>query len=291
MQELYERYHRLLFTLAYQMTGSVSDAEDTVQDVFLKLADVHPDKLAEPKAYLCKMATNRCMDLLKSARRKREQYFGQWLPEPVRTGNDEPFEAVARQQMLSYAMLVLLEQLTPAERAAFVLREALDLDYAVIADLIERSEANCRKLVSRARGKVGGARREAETACSYELSQDWIHRFLSALKLENTKQLVSLLAEDVAVISDGGGKVTAAVQPIESRDRVVQFLFGLFRKASHSTETDAHIEIAELNGQPGLIYMVGTRIDTAVLMDTENHRIRNLFFMRNPDKIRHLAGR
>src|SRR5690625_3127718 len=152
MHKLYRQYKGLLFTLAYQLTGSASDAEDAVQDVFLKLHDVKQERLVEPKAYLCKMVTNRCLDLLKSARKKREQYFGQWLPEPIPTSLDEGFESVARGELLSYAMLVLLERLSPAERAVFVLREALSFEYAVISELVDKSEANCRKLNSRARG-------------------------------------------------------------------------------------------------------------------------------------------
>lgn len=121
---------RLLFTLAYQLTGSASDAEDVVQDVFLKINDVDLARLVEPKAYLCKMVTNRCRDLFKSARKRRELYFGQWLPEPILIPNDESFDAVVRDELLSYAMLVLLERLSHAERAVFVLREALGFEYS-----------------------------------------------------------------------------------------------------------------------------------------------------------------
>ena len=285
MQELYDQYKRLLYTLAYQLTGSASDAEDAVQDVFLKVYDVNPERLVEPKAYLCKMVTNRCLDLLKSARKRREQYFGQWLPEPILTPNDEPFESVVRGELLSYAMLVLLERLSPAERAVFVLREALGFEYPDIAGLVGKSEVNCRKLFSRARGKMGITPEEpihAEVA-----SEEWVRRFLSALEQGSVDTVVSILAEDVVLISDGGGKAIAAVHPIESRDLVARFLLGLIRNA-HQYEGGVHVEMRDLNGQTGLIIRSGKGIEVVVLMHVERNAIRHLYFVRNPDKLRHL---
>jgi RNA polymerase sigma factor (sigma-70 family) len=156
MEELYNQYKPLLFRLAYQLTGSVTDAEDAVHDVFLKACDVDPERLEEPKAYLCKMVTNRCLNQQKSARKRREMYVGSWLPEPMRTVEADNVEmTVARRDLLSYAMLVLLERLNPTERTVFILREALGLDYLEIAELLDKQEANCRKLMSRARNKMG----------------------------------------------------------------------------------------------------------------------------------------
>jgi len=145
MEELYDQFRALLFTLAYQLTGSAADAEDVVQDVFFKACDVHPERLEEPKAYLCKMVTNHCLDLQKSARRRREVYVGPWLPEPIRTPEADTLETtVVRSDLLFYAMLVLLERLTPTERAVFVLRETLGFDYPEIAELLGKRETNCR---------------------------------------------------------------------------------------------------------------------------------------------------
>jgi RNA polymerase sigma-70 factor (TIGR02957 family) len=285
MQELYEQYKGLLFTLAYQLTGSASDAEDAVQDVFLKVNDVDLASLVEPKAYLCKMVTNRCRDLLKSARKRREQYFGQWLPEPILTPNDESFEAVVRDELLSYAMLVLLERLSPAERAVFVLREALGFEYPDIAELVDKSEANCRKLISRARGKMGITLEEpvhAEAA-----SEEWVRRFLAALEQGNVDTVVSMLAKDVVLVSDGGGKAFAAVHPIESRDLVARFLLGLIRKVPYY-EGGVHVEMRDINGQTGLVVRSGEGIEVVALMHVERNSIRNLYFVRNPDKLGHL---
>jgi RNA polymerase sigma-70 factor (TIGR02957 family) len=283
MQELYEQYKGLLFTLAYQLTGSASDAEDVVQDVFLKLYDVKPERLVEPKAYLCKMVTNRCRDLFKSARKRREQYFGQWLPEPILTPNDESFESVVRGELLSYAMLVLLERLSPAERAVFVLREALGFEYPDIAELVGKNEANCRKLISRARGKMGIT--PEEPVYPEAASEEWVSRFLAALEQGNMDTVLSMLAEDVVLVSDGGGKAIAAVHPIESRDLVARFLLGLIRKAPHY-EGGVHVEMRDINGQTGLVVRSGEGIETVALMHVERNAIRNLYFVRNPDKLR-----
>jgi RNA polymerase sigma-70 factor (ECF subfamily) len=181
MEELYDQYKALLFTLAYQLTGSAADAEDVVQDVFFKAFVVHPERLEEPKAYLCKMVTNRCLDLQKSARKRREVYVGPWLPEPIRTPEADTLETtVVRRDLLSYAMLVLLEQLTPTERAVFVLREALGFDYPEIAELLDKREANCRKLVSRARSKMGIS--EEEPIAAEAVESEWVSRFLTSLE-------------------------------------------------------------------------------------------------------------
>ncbi|MGF7050570.1 RNA polymerase sigma-70 factor (ECF subfamily) [Paenibacillus sp. DS2015] len=285
MQKLYEHYKGLLFTLAYQLTGSLSDAEDVVQDVFLKLHDVKLEHLVEPKAYLCKMVTNRCRDIFKSARKRREQYFGQWLPEPILTPNDEALESVVQGELLSYAMLVLLERLSLTERAVFVLREALGFEYADIAELVGKSEANCRKLISRARGKMGIT--PDEPVNPEAASEEWVRRLLAALEQGNVDMVVSMLAKDVVLVSDGGGKAFAAVHPIESCDLVTRFLLGLIRKASHY-EGSMHVEMREINGQTGLVIRSGEGNVTVALMHVESNSIRNFYFVRNPDKLRHI---
>lgn len=285
MQELYERYKGLLFSLAYQLTGSVYDAEDAVQDVFLKLHDVEPGSLVEPKAYLCKMVTNRCRDLFKSARKRREQYVGQWLPEPLLTPNDEFFESIVQGELLSYAMLVLLERLSLTERTVFVLREALGFEYAAIAELVDKSEANCRKLNSRARGKMGIS--PDEPIYPEAESEEWVRRFLEALEQGNMDKVISMLAKDVVLVSDGGGKAFAAVRPIESRDLVARFLFGLIRKVPHYAG-GMRVEMRDINGQTGLVVRSGEGIETIALMHVERNLIRNLYFVRNPDKLGHL---
>ncbi|TDL75369.1 sigma-70 family RNA polymerase sigma factor [Rhodococcus qingshengii] len=285
MIEMYEKYKKLLFKLAYQLTGSVSDAEDVVHDVFLKLYDVPPEKLGEPKAYLCKMVTNRCRDLQKTARKKREQYFGEWLPEPLSNSEEDSMDSVIRDDELSYGILVLLEKLTPTERVVFVLREALSFEYHEIAELIEKSEANCRKIFSRANAKTGI--NSEEVVHSEADSQDLVHDFIIALKQGNLNQVISMLDQNVVLVSDGGGKVTAAVEPIETRDYVAEFLFGPVRQAS-MIEGISHIEISQINGQPALILRSNEGIHTVGMIHVENNMIRNIYMVRNPDKLKHV---
>ncbi|PEJ58239.1 RNA polymerase subunit sigma-24 [Bacillus sp. AFS002410] len=286
MQDLYEKYKKLLFKLAYQLLGSVSDAEDVVQDVFLKLYDVSPDKLGEPKAYLCKMVTNHCHDIQKSARKKREQYFGEWLPEPLYYAEDNSMDSVELEDQLSYGMLVLLEKLTPTERVVFVLREALSFEYYEIAELVEKSEANCRKIFSRAKSKMGIG--TEEVIYSDTASQELTHKFITALKNGNLNQVVSMLDQNAVLIADGGGKVIAAVNPIKSSDHVTKFLFGAIRKAS-LVDGVPHIEISQINGQPALILRSNEGIHTVGMLHIENNLIQNVYIIRNPDKLQHLG--
>jgi len=285
MTELYEKYKKLLFTLAYQLTGSVADAEDAVQDVFVKFYQLNHDHLQEPKAYLCKMMTNYCYDLLKSARWRREQYFGPWLPEPISTPDDDTFESVVRSDLLSYAMLVLLERLSPVERTIFVLREALCFDYPAIAEIVDKTEANCRKLMSRARGKMGIS--EEESISNELAGEEWVQRFIAALEQNNINSVLALLAEDVVLIADGGGKKSTATHPIQTPEHVARFLLGLFNLVSNLGE-NVQIELTPLNGQTGLVVRTDGMLETVLLIHVENNAIGSLYFVRNPDKLQHI---
>lgn len=286
--EIYKKYKGLLFTLAYQLTGSVVEAEDAVQDVFLKAYQAMPADIAEPKAYLCKMVTNRCLDVLKSARKQREQYVGHWLPEPLLTSEDDPYEAVVRNELLSYAMLVLLERLTPAERVNFVLREAFCFDYATISRLTEKNESSCRQLYSRAKKKLGLL--QQENVKQEQAGEAWIARLVQALESGQINQVVSLLSQDAVLHSDGGGKAIAAVNPIVSAERVAKFVFGLYHKQLASG-TQFQARIAEVNGQAGIIIYEGDTVETVILLHVQEEAIRNLYFIRNPDKLRLVASR
>lgn len=284
MRELYKQYKGLLFTLAYQMMGSVSDAEDAVQDVFVKVHDVQTERLTEPKAYLCKMVTNRCLDLLQSARKRREQYFGEWLPEPLLTPIQDASESVVRGELLSYAMLVMLEKLSPAERAAFVLREALGFEYGEIAELLEKSEPSCRKLLSRARGKMGLSVDEVKALHAEEATEFWVKRLLEAIERGRVQDVVAILAEDVVLVSDGGGKAWAAVHPIRSAERVARFLLGIMKKAP-DYEGDMEIELTDINGQTGVLARTERQITAAVLLHVVAGNVQHVYFVRNPDKL------
>jgi len=281
MEELYEQYKALLFTLAYQLTGSAADAEDAVQDVFIKAGDVHPERLEAPKAYLCKMVTNHCLNLQKSARKKREMYVGPWLPEPIRTQSTDTLETtVVRRDLLSYGMLVLMERLTPTERAVFVLREALDFDYTEIAELLGKQEANCRKLMSRAKSKMEIS--EEEQVAAEAVDREWVNRFLDFLEQGNVDHMLSLLTEDVIFVSDGGGKAIAAIHPIQMRVPVAHFLLGGF---TNVVRRNLRFEAAPLNGEMGLILRAGDEAIGALFVQLQDGKFARIFFVRNPDKL------
>ncbi|MBS4202188.1 RNA polymerase sigma factor SigJ [Bacillus sp. FJAT-49732] len=284
MEELYDQYKALLFTLAYQLTGSVAEAEDAVQDVFFKAYEVHVERLEEPKAYLCKMVTNRCLNLQKSARKMREVYVGPWLPEPIRTPEEDTIEmTVVRRDMLSYAMLVLLERLTPTERTVFVLREALGFDYSEIAELLDKREANCRKLMSRARSKMEIT--VEETVATKAVEVEWASRFITSLEQGNIDHVLSLLTEDVMYVADGGGKVFAARRPIQSRDQVARILAGAFGRIKHYYQGGLQSEVASLNGETGIIFRSGDETVAAIFIQLRREKLARFYIVVNPDKL------
>jgi len=283
MEELYDQYRALLFTLAYQLTGSAADAEDAVQDVFVKVCDVQPERLEEPKAYLCKIVTNHCLNQQKSARKRREVYVGPWLPEPIRMPEADTLEtSVVRHDLLSYAMLVLLERLTPTERTVFVLREALGFDYSEIAELLGKREANCRKLMSRARGKMGISEEEPVAAEAVEL--EWVSRFLTSLEQGNVDHVMSLLTEDVMLVADGGGKATAFKHPVQTRDLVARVLLSGF-KGVGPYQGKLHFEPAPLNGETGIIIRSGDETLAAIFIQLRRGKLARMYAVRNPDKL------
>ncbi|TLS52764.1 sigma-70 family RNA polymerase sigma factor [Paenibacillus antri] len=284
MEELYDQYRALLFTLAYQLTGSVEDAEDAVQDVFFKAFDVHPERLEKPKAYLCKMVTNHCFNLQKSARKRRSVYVGPWLPEPIRTPDADTLETlVVRRDLLSYGMLALLERLTPTERTVFVLREALSFDYPEIAELLGKREANCRKLMSRARSKMGIS--EGETIRADAAQMEWISCFLISLEQGNVDQLLSLLTEDVMFIADGGGKALAFKHPVQTRDHVARILLDGFQSIARDYQGNFLIEVAPLNGETGIVIRSKDETLAAIFIQLRRGKLARMHAVRNPDKL------
>lgn len=284
MEELYDQYKALLFTLAYQLTGSVADAEDVVQDVFFKAYDVHVERLEEPKAYLCKMVTNHCLNLQRSARKRREAYVGPWLPEPIRTLESDTIEmTVIHRDLLSYAMLVLLERLTPTERVVFVLREALGFNYLEIAELLGEREANCRKLMSRARSKMGISEEERVTAETIDFV--WVNRFITSLEQGDVDRLLSLLTEDVMLVTDGGGKVKAFKHPVQKRDLVARFLAAALEGIAPFYQESLHFEVTSLNGETSIVLCSGEETVAAICIQLRRGKFARIYVVRNPDKL------
>ncbi|WP_274362985.1 RNA polymerase sigma-70 factor [Paenibacillus thermotolerans] len=295
LEELYQTHKRFLSALAYRMVSSVMDAEDIVHNVFLSLDADTVRQLHNPKAYLCRLVTNRCIDQLRSARVRREAYVGPWLPEPwiepYRHDNgsaDDPLRRAVMNETLSTAFLLLLETLSPVERAVYVLREAYDLNYDEIAETTGKSSAGCRQLYRRAKRKVEAARggTDAETAGVPPLETTkagaLVERFIQALSTGNVELLSSLLTAGVTSVTDGGGKVQAAIRPVIGRDRVVAFLTGIVKKAPENMQVQPCI----VNGLPGLVAYAGDMMINAISFNFQEESIGDIYIVSNPDKLR-----
>jgi RNA polymerase sigma-70 factor (ECF subfamily) len=270
--------HRsLLFTVAYEMLGSAADAEDVVQETWLRWDGVDQAEVREPRAYLVRIVTRQALNRLRTVSRRREEYVGEWLPEPLLTSPDVA-EDVEFAESVSIAMLTVLETLTPAERAVFVLREVFDLPYDDIAAAVEKSPAAVRQIAHRAREHV--AARRPRIHVDRAEHQQVVDRFADALRGGDLQTLLDVLAPDVVLIADGGGEVAAVRKPVEGRDRVAKVLGGLARVAP-----DAVIGSMWLNGAPAFRVEIGGGLDTAVSVVVADGRITRIYAIRNPHKL------
>ena len=284
----YEELRPLLFSIAYRMIGSVSEAEDIVQEAFLRIhrAETEGTTIDSPKAYLSAVTTRLGIDHLKSARVRREQYVGEWLPEPLLTDEGSPDAAAHAEtaDSLSTAFLVLLESLTPVERAVFLLREVFEYGYDEIARIVERSEENCRQLYVRARRHVdeGRPRFEADRKHRDEL----VERFFAAAERGDLAALEEMLADDVVVYGDGGGKAPSW-QPVYGPERVAKLIAGTLRQAM---ELGASLRATHVNGQPGVVFLdPDGRIGAVMSVDVADGLVQTIRGVTNPDKLAHLG--
>ena len=287
--ELFQANRPLLFGVAYRMLGSASDAEDVVQDAWLRYAAARPSDLRSPKAYLTTIVTRLCLDRLKSARAAREEYVGPWLPEPVVTDDGrQPDQSVALAESVTLAFMVLLETLSPEERAVFLLREVFDHEYDEIAAMLDTTPANCRQLFHRAKERI--ADRRPRFRDTVEAKRPLVSRFASALRDGDAEALTSVLAEDVGFWSDGGGKVLAARRPVFGRDHVVNVLIGIRRTApAAGVQLDSvSLDIVDVNGEPAMLLRVAGRLDSVYALTIADDLIVAIHIVRNPDKLRFL---
>jgi RNA polymerase sigma-70 factor (ECF subfamily) len=257
-----------------------------VQETFIRWRSAGELDIRTPRAYLVTIVSRLCIQHLESARVTRERYVGPWLPEPVSSGDEsDPFGASERHESLSMAFLLLLESLTPVERAAFLLHDVFDYDYAEVARILTRSEPSCRQIVHRARQRITGNR--PRCAASPEAHQRLLNEFLAATSSGNLERLVSVLADEVTLYADGGGKANAALRPITGPRHVGMFLLGAVRK---SVPDGVVVGIERVNGQPGLVYRLpdGT-VGCVLALGLANGRISTLFVITNPDKLKHVA--
>ena len=280
-EDAFGRHRSLLFTVAYEMLGSAADAEDVVQETWLRWADVDHAVVRDPRAYLVRIVTRQALNRLRSVARRREDYVGEWLPEPLLTSPDVAAD-VELAESVSIAMLTVLETLGPAERAVFVLREVFDTPYDEIAEAVGKSPAAVRQIAHRARDHV--AARRPRMPVSTTEQQEAVDRFLAAVRHGDLQSLLDVLAPDVVIVADGGGLVAAARRPIEGAERVA----GLLLKGLRSVDFEA--TAVWLNGSPAIRLDIGGQVDTAVSLAVENGRITRIYAIRNPHKLAHLHG-
>jgi len=269
-----------LIRIAYRMLGSVADAEDMVQEAFLRWLDADRDAVREPEPYLRRVVTRLCLDHLKSARHRRETYIGPWLPEPVVEAAEDEIDDV------TLPLMMALERLSPLERAAFLLHDVLGVSFEEIAETIGREPATCRQLASRARTHVRAARPRFHMP--KERGLEIAAAFFAATRSGDMQELQSLLAADVTVYSDGGGKRPASLQPIIGIDNVVQFHASL--AAIFAKSMSRMLRYGFVNGLPGFVTIEPDGILQTTALQIEDGKIVAIYVMRNPDKLQHLGG-
>jgi RNA polymerase sigma-70 factor (ECF subfamily) len=282
--ESFETYRTYLFAIAYRMLGSAMDAEDMVQETYLRAQAAPPETIHSLKAYLTTILTRLCLDQLQLARRQRELYVGPWLPEPILTAETpeaaDPEKRVETQESISLAFLVLLEQLQPFERAVFLLREVFAYEFAEIAALLDKSEAACRRSFSRA--KLHLREHRPRFPVSSQLHRRLLSEYLQAVQTGEITPLMNLLAENVTLWADGGGKVKqAALRPIHGRDAVARFSLGTKR----FWPEHARVELGDVNGQAALIIRTDKKAFSVLTIAVEDERIQEVWIIANPDKL------
>ncbi|MEM7532581.1 MAG: RNA polymerase sigma factor SigJ [Chloroflexota bacterium] len=307
-EEIFTQHRSTLFGIAYRMTGTVMDAEDIVQESYVRWqrrlgavattdaaandATSSPDcsiasvnSIENPRAFLSTITTRLCLDHMKSAQQQRERYIGPWLPTPLLTTDrreESPEDLMMQTESLSIAFLVVLESLSPIERAVFLLREVFDFEYSDVAEMVDKTEANCRQILRRARQHVRSQRPRFRTSPNEQAQMT--ASFVQACLSGDMDSLMSLLHEDITFCSDGGGKVIAAQKLLHGRELVVKFILNIMKQVPEGTE----IRMMSLNGAPSIVGFVDGVANTVMTLDVVDGEIWAVFSVRNPEKLQHL---
>jgi RNA polymerase sigma-70 factor (ECF subfamily) len=280
----FSQYRGLLFSVAYRMLGSVADAEDMVQETFIRWQQAANDEIRSPRAFLVTVITRLSINQLQSARVRREEYVGEWLPEPLVTGPEsDPLGVLKVDESLSMAFLLLLERLTPMERAVFLLREVFEYEYEEIAKVLGQSEPNCRQILRRAKQHVGDMRRHFDASAREH--DDLLKRFLQAVRKGEIKGLVDLLSSDAVLHSDGGGKAIAQPHMIEGAENVARLILDRMSKVVPKNLVN---RMARINGEPGFVSYLNGKPFSAFTLEGGDGRIKAIYIVTNPQKLSHL---
>ena len=293
---VFDEHRELLVSVGYRVLGSVSDAEDAVQEAWLRWSGVDHSEIVNPRAFLVRVITRLAIDRLRRAKARRESYVGPWLPEPVLTAPDVA-EDVALAESISMAMLVVLETLSPLERAVFVLREAFGMPYAEIAEILGRKEEAVRQLALRAREHVQERRSrfEADQAAQRRVTE----RFLEATSSGDLETLMRVLAPGVTLVADGGGRALAPRRPVRGAEKVARFLVAVateertarfLRSVGAEPSLDVRVHLAQINGGPGIVVAVGGRPISALVLDVADGLVRTIHLVANPEKLAGVRG-
>jgi RNA polymerase sigma factor (sigma-70 family) len=269
-----EELRHSLTLYAYNILGSYEEAKDVVQDVYLKISQVPHESIRDIKNYMIRMVINLAIDQKRRQQKLREAYPGQWLPEPIATENPE--SSVYKKEILSYSLMVLLEKLDPKQRAVFILKEAFDYDHDEIATVLGISIENSRKILSRAKDEL-----KTSASPNHKIQRELVQQYMTVLEKHDVKALEKLLNDQILVVSDGGGKATAFMNPIQGVKSVVALTQGLFKKGYG----DAQTEFAWLNHQPAVFYYREGSIMTIQIFSIDNHHVDRIFYIRNPEKM------
>jgi len=284
-EQLYQTYKPLLFSIAYRMTGSVTDAEDIVQEAFLTFNTVSNEKIIENhKAYLCKIVMNRSIDKLRSAASKREVYIGEWLPEPLVDEGNDPSHSYLMKESISTAYLLLLQQLSEDERAVFLLREVFQYSYDEIEAMVEKSSSNCRQIFHRAKKSMGS--RPKTSTLDFQSMKNSVEQFTNALQQGNINKMLELLRTDSIFISDGGGKVKAALNPIYTSERIVFLFTSIMKKLPENSR----MEFKVVNGYPGVVVSINDYVAYVISIEFLDDMISRMYMVANPEKLAHLQN-
>jgi len=280
----FDQYRSLLFSIAYRMLGSVADAEDMLQETFIRWQQSREDNIESPRAFLVTIMSRLCINHLQSARVRREEYVGEWLPEPIVTDpGSDPFGIIKVDESLSMAFLVLLERLRPIERAVFLLREVFECEYSEIGNVVGQSETNCRQILRRARQHVSAVLPRFKASAGKQT--DLFEQFLKAVETGEMSGLIELLSKDVVLHSDGGGKAVAVPNEVRGADKVARGILGGLQRLVPKTLVR---KLVRINGAPGLVNYFQGKPHSVLTLDIQDGRIREIYIVTNPEKLSHI---